>query len=292
LLPVFIFWRNPLKILISNDDGIHAEGIRVLAEWLARKQSNEVYVVAPERERSATGHSLTLHKPLRVEKVKPPGNVKGAWLTTGTPSDCVKLAVMEILPEKPDIVISGINHGSNLGSELLYSGTVAAAMEGAFLNIPSIAVSQLVDEKMINHYETAAELIQRLLDVFPRAHLSNRSLLNINVPNLPFNELRGAAITELGVRLYDDHFEKRTDPRGRIYYWLTGQALETEEAENSDVWAVINQMASITPISFNMTDFKTMEKLTHLSDMKNLVSRDGAVHKKTAHHSSSSSENV
>jgi 5'-nucleotidase len=285
LLPVFIFyWRNPLKILISNDDGIHAEGIRVLAEWLARKPSNEVYVVAPERERSATGHSLTLHKPLRVENVTPPGNVKGAWLTTGTPSDCVKLAVMELLEEKPDIVISGINHGSNLGSELLYSGTVAAAMEGAFLNIPSIAVSQMVDDKMINHYETAAELIQRLLDVFPRAHLSNRSLLNVNVPNLPFNELRGAAITELGVRLYDDHFEKRTDPRGRVYYWLTGQALDSEEAENSDVWAVINNKASITPISFNMTDFKTMEKLTHLSEMKNLVAKDGVVQKKTASH--------
>jgi 5'-nucleotidase len=279
-----------LKILISNDDGIHAEGIRVLAEWLARKQSNEVYVVAPERERSATGHSLTLHKPLRVEKVTPPGNVKGAWLTTGTPSDCVKLAVMEILEEKPDIVISGINRGSNLGSELLYSGTVAAAMEGSFLNIPSIAVSQMVDDKMINHYDTAAELVQRLLDVFPRAHLSNRSLLNINVPNLPFSELRGAAITELGVRLYDDHFEKRTDPRGRSYYWLTGHALESEEAENSDVWAVINHMASITPISFNMTDFKTMEKLTHLSDIKNLVAKDGVVHNKTANRPSSSPE--
>ncbi len=279
-----------MKILISNDDGIHAEGIRVLAEWLARKPSNEVYVVAPERERSATGHSLTLHKPLRVEKVTPPGNVKGAWLTTGTPSDCVKLAVMEILEERPDIVISGINHGSNLGSELLYSGTVAAAMEGAFLNIPSIAVSQMVDDKMINHFDTAAHVIQRLLDVFPKAHLSNRSLLNINIPNVPYDQLRGAAITELGVRLYDDHFEKRTDPRGRVYYWLTGHALESEEAENSDVWAVLNNWASITPVSFNMTDRKTMEKLTLLSEMQNLVERQEVAHKKAGHHLAQSAE--
>jgi 5'-nucleotidase len=259
-----------LKILISNDDGIHAEGIRVLAEYLARKAENEVYVVAPDRERSATGHSLTLHKPLRVEKVTPPGNVKGAWSTTGTPSDCVKLAVMEILESPPDIVISGINRGSNLGSELLYSGTVAGAMEGSFLNIPSIAVSQMITSEMEMHYDTAAQFIQKLLDVFPKAHLSNRCLLNVNIPNVRWSELKGCSITELGVRLYDDRFEKRTDPRGRVYYWLTGQALDTDEAENSDAWAVLNNIASITPISFNMTDHKTMERLSHLQELKDI----------------------
>ena len=267
-----------MKILISNDDGIHAEGIRVLAEFLARKDANEVYVVAPDRERSATGHSLTLHKPLRVEKVTPPGNVKGAWLTTGTPSDCVKLAVMEILESPPDIVISGINRGSNLGSELLYSGTVAAAMEGAFLNIPSIAVSQMVDEKMQMHYETSAHFIQKLLDVYPKAHLSNRSLLNVNIPNVPWSELKGCAVTELGVRLYDDKFEKRTDPRGRTYYWLSGQAIDTDEAESSDAWAVLNKFASITPISFNMTDRKTLERLSHLQELKDIGGHNSVAH--------------
>ena len=270
-----------MKILICNDDGIHAEGIRVLAEWLARKPEHEVYVVAPERERSATGHSLTLHKPLRVEPVAPPGNVKGAWMTTGTPSDCVKLAVMEILSSRPDLVLSGINRGSNLGSEVLYSGTVAGAMEGAFLDIPSIAVSQLTDHKMAMNYEAAAEVIQRLLDVFPKAHLSKHSLLNVNVPNVPFHELKGTSITELGVRLYDDKFEKRIDPRGRSYYWLAGEAMEAEETEHSDAWAVSQIMVSITPISFNMTDRKTMEKLSHLPDIRTLVAHrpDAHMHK-------------
>lgn len=274
-----------MKILICNDDGIHAEGIRVLAESLARKPEHEVYVVAPERERSATGHSLTLHKPLRVEPVAPPGNVKGAWMTTGTPSDCVKLAVMEILSSPPDLVISGINHGSNLGGEVLYSGTVAGAMEGAFLDIPSIAVSQLTDNKMVMNYAAAAEVIQRLLDVYPKAHLSRRSLLNVNVPNLPFNELKGTLVTELGVRLYDDRFEKRIDPRGRTYYWLAGQALDADEAENSDAWAVNEGMVSITPISFNMTDRKTMEKLIHLPELRSMVDlrQHGPVHHQSAH---------
>ena len=260
-----------MKILISNDDGIHAEGIRVLAETLAENSQHEVYVVAPERERSATGHSLTLHKPLRVEPITPPGNVKGAWMTTGTPSDCVKLAVMEILPSRPDLIISGINRGSNLGSEVLYSGTVAAAMEGAFLDIPSIAVSQLSDDKMVMHFHCSARVIQNLIDVFPRAHLSRKSLLNVNVPNIPFSELSGTAITELGVRLYYDRFEKRLDPRGRSYYWLAGVALESEEVERTDTWAVSKKMVSITPISFNMTDLKTLERLTHLKDIESLT---------------------
>jgi 5'-nucleotidase len=274
-----------LKILICNDDGIHAEGIRVLAESLARKPEHEVYVVAPERERSATGHSLTLHKPLRVEPVAAAGNVKGAWMTTGTPSDCVKLAVMEILSSPPDLVISGINHGSNLGSEVLYSGTVAGAMEGAFLDIPSIAVSQLTDNKMVMNFSAAAEVIQRLLDVYPRAHLSKRSLLNVNVPNLPFAELKGTSVTELGVRLYDDRFEKRVDPRGRSYYWLSGQALDADEAENSDAWAVMRGFVSITPISFNMTDRKTMEKLTHLTELRTMVEHrpQGPAHQGRSH---------
>lgn len=268
--------QTVLKILICNDDGIHAEGIRVLAEWLARKPEHEVYVVAPEQERSATGHSLTLHKPLRVEPVTPPGNVKGAWLTNGTPSDCVKLAVMEVLPCRPDLVISGINHGSNLGSEVLYSGTVAGAMEGAFLDIPSIAVSQITDHKMVMHYDAAAEVILRLVTAYPRAHLSKHSLLNVNIPNLPFAELKGTQITELGVRLYNDKFEKRIDPRGRSYYWLAGTAIEADETEHSDAWAVRQKMVSITPISFNMTDRKTMEKLLHLHDISSLLQNGGS----------------
>jgi 5'-nucleotidase len=191
---------------------------------------------------------------------------------------------MEILPCRPDLVISGINHGSNLGSEVLYSGTVAGAMEGAFLDIPSIAVSQITDHKMAMHYDAAAEVIQRLVAAFPKAHLNKHSLLNVNIPNLPFNELKGTQITELGVRLYNDRFEKRVDPRGRSYYWLAGTAMESDETEHSDAWAVRHKMVSITPISFNMTDRKTMEKLIHLPDIRALL--NGGDHKPDEKHES------
>lgn len=257
-----------MKILISNDDGIIAKGIRVLAHRLSQDKQNEVYVVAPDRERSATGHSLTLHKPLRVEEVEFPGDIKGAWSTTGTPSDCVKLAVTELMPHPPDIVISGINNGPNLGSEVLYSGTVAAAMEGAFMDIPSIAVSHMYGEK--RHYETAAEFISKLVKAFPKAHLPKRCLLNVNVPCLPVDQIKGVLVTELGVRLYDDYFEKRVDPRGRVYYWLAGQAIDEEEAVNTDAWAVLHHNISITPIAFNMTDHPTMKKLQALEELKTL----------------------
>lgn len=261
------FGAAPLKILISNDDGINAKGIRVLAQRLAEEKEHEVFVVAPDRERSATGHSLTLHKPLRTEEVELPGNIKHAWSTSGTPSDCVKLAVTQLVGSPiPDIIISGINSGPNLGSEVLYSGTVAAAMEGAFMDIPSIAVSLMYAE--IRHYETAAEFIAKLVKVFPKAHLAQRSLLNVNVPCVPLDQVKGVRITELGVRLYDDYFEKRSDPRGRVYYWLAGEAVEVDEKEGSDVWAVANGYVSITPISFNMTDHTAKRKLEAVDDLK------------------------
>ena len=264
-----------MKILLSNDDGVHAKGIKVLAERLARDPRHEVYVVAPDRERSATGHSLTLHKPLRVEAVELPGNLKGAWSTTGTPSDCVKLAITELLPGKPDIVISGINNGPNLGSEILYSGTVAAAMEGAYLEIPSMAVSLNWGGES-RRFDTAAEVVFQVLKVFPKAHLSLRSLLNVNVPSVSLEELKGVKLTETGTRLYNDYFEKRVDPRGRVYYWLAGSAEEEGEAENSDVWAVMNHFVSLTPVAFNMTDQGALAKLSHLPELSQLLASASA----------------
>jgi len=258
-----------LKILISNDDGIHAKGIKVLAERLSREPENDVYVVAPDRERSATGHSLTLHKPLRTELIEMPGKVKSAWSTTGTPSDCVKLAITELLPTKPDMVISGINNGPNLGSEILYSGTVAAAMEGAFLGIPSVAVSLQWGEQ--RHFDVAAEVLARLVKVFPKAHLESRSLLNVNIPNVPLAEIAGVRLTEVGVRGYEDYFEKRTDPRGRIYYWLAGTAIEEGEAETTDAWAILNKFVSITPVAFNFTDHAALKKLEGVSDFARIL---------------------
>lgn len=256
-------------ILISNDDGINAKGIRELALRLSSEPEHEVYVVAPDRERSATGHSLTLHKPLRVETVELGGKVKAAWSTTGTPSDGVKLAITQLLPQKPNIVISGVNHGPNLGSEILYSGTVAAAMEGAYLGIPSIAVSQMWGEP--RRYDAAAEVIARLLKVFPKAHLAARSLLNVNVPNLQFSEMKGVKLTEVGVREYNDYFEKRVDPRGRAYYWLAGSAIEEGESEASDAWAVQNGFVSISPVTFNLTDKVAVGKLAGVPELGKLL---------------------
>ncbi len=267
-----------MKVLISNDDGITARGIRALALRLAQDSELQVYVVAPDRERSATGHSLTLHKPIRVEEVHLGDNLKGAWATTGTPSDCVKFAVGVLLPDPPAVVISGINSGPNLGTEVLYSGTVSAAMEGAIMNIPSIAVSiGLGNEK---HYEVAADFIAGLVKILPNAGLSRRTLLNVNVPNVAASEIKGVALTELSVRNYNDYYEKRVDPRGKVYYWLAGEAIEEGESETSDAHVVQQGKISITPIQFNMTDRPTLEKLQHWPELGKLLAPTVASHSK------------
>ncbi|MBI4533796.1 MAG: 5'/3'-nucleotidase SurE [Candidatus Melainabacteria bacterium] len=255
-----------MRILVSNDDGIYAPGIRVLAERLAAEPSNSVFVVAPDRERSATGHALTLHKPIRVEKVDFGDDVKGAWWTTGTPADCVKFAVGALLKDPPDLVVSGINNGANLGTEVLYSGTVSAAMEGAILHIPSIAVSLVGRHN--KHYAVAADFVAQLTNMLPEAQLPGRVLLNVNVPNVPLSEMKGVALTQLGVRVYNDYYEKRVDPRGKVYYWLAGEAVEEGEEENTDAWAVLHNQISVTPISFNMTDEHMLEKLANWTALK------------------------
>lgn len=258
-----------MKILVSNDDGISAKGIRALATRLAEDSANEVYVCAPDRERSATGHALTLHKPLRVEEAAIDAKVKGAWYTTGTPSDCVKFAVGALLKEPIDYVISGINAGPNLGSEVLYSGTVSAAMEGAFLDIPSIAVSMGGGGN--RNYALAAEFVARFIRILPRAKFAKRMLININVPNVTAEEVKGVRVTKLGVRAYNDHFEKRVDPRGKVYYWLAGEAIEGGEADDTDAWAIFHNYISLTPIQFNMTDMVMMEKMAQWEELKHLM---------------------
>lgn len=265
-----------MRILVSNDDGINARGIRALAQRLAQEADFEVYVCAPDRERSATGHALTLHKPLRVEEVDLGPNVKGAWLTTGTPSDCVKFAVGCLLKDRPDFVISGINSGANLGGEILYSGTVSAAMEGAFLDIPSIAVSCAGSGR--RDYEPAAEFVSKFVRTVKNIEMFvGKTLININVPNVPADQIKGVQATKLGVRAYNDYFEKRVDPRGKVYYWLAGEAIEEGEEENTDAWCVSHNMISVTPITFNMTDFAMVEKLTKWTELKNLAPRSGAI---------------
>lgn len=258
-----------VRILLSNDDGIFAPGLNTLAKRLAENPKHEVYVVAPDRQRSATGHSLTLHKPLRVQPIELDANIKGAWSTTGTPSDCVKLAISQLLESPPDLVISGINAGPNLGADVLYSGTVAAAMEGASMNFPAIAVSAVKAETAV--FKVGAEFIHNFLDIFMEFPRVARGLINVNIPaQAAEGKVLGVRATELGIRLYNDHFEKRSDPYGRDYYWLSGHAIEEGEAEASDVHAVKLGYISVTPVTFNMTDRQAVENLSNLKALNEL----------------------
>ena len=214
-----------MKILVSNDDGIAANGIRCLTETLALE--HEVYVIAPDRERSAAGHSLTLHTPLRVEEVEAYHGVKRAWVTTGTPGDCVKIGINAILSkdEQPDVIISGINHGPNLGADILYSGTVSCAMEGAMLGVPSIAISLASMRYEYENFKYAAKFANLLLPKLKEFTFPKKSLLNVNIPALDEEDIAGVAITELGRRMFTDNYEKRVDPRGKVYYWMAGEMI-------------------------------------------------------------------
>lgn len=259
-----------MRILLSNDDGVFAPGLGTLARVLGENKEHEVYVCAPDRQRSATGHSLTLHKPLRVESVELEANVKHAWGCSGTPADCVKLAISELLKTTPpDVVVSGVNAGPNMGSDVLYSGTVAAAMEGAFLDVPSIAVSAQKGERA--YFQIGAEFIDKLLATFKQVPWSKRGIINVNVPALPKDKIKGATIARLGVRQYNDTFQKRSDPMGRDYYWLSGHAIEEGEAEDSDVHAVKNGFISVTPVIFNMTDGDLVTKFETMNLLSGLV---------------------
>lgn len=250
-----------MNILISNDDGILANGIRALIEALS--VDNDVYVVAPDRERSAAGHSLTLHTPLRVEEVDAKYGAKRCWMTTGTPGDCVKIAVNAILSNKelPDIVISGINHGPNLGGDILYSGTVSCAMEGALSNIQSIAVSLASLKSEYEDFLLAAEFTANLVKNLKDYKIPPKTILNINVPGLEKEDIAGVAVTELGGRMFTDNYEKRVDPRGKTYYWMAGELKHEPQDAKTDIAAVRNNKISITPITYDMTRKGFMSEL-------------------------------
>ena len=250
-----------MNILISNDDGILSNGIRALIEALSA--DHNVYVVAPDRERSAAGHSLTLHTPLRVEEVDPKYGAKRCWMTTGTPSDCVKIAVNAILSneELPDLVISGINHGPNLGGDILYSGTVSCAMEGALAGLQSIAVSLASLKTEYEDFKLAAEFTAKLINRRGNYRIPPKTVLNVNVPGLDREDISGVAVTELGKRMFTDTYEKRIDPRGKVYYWMAGELINEPEDAKTDIAAVRNNKISITPITYDMTRKGIMTEL-------------------------------
>ena len=242
-----------MKILISNDDGIHADGIAALSRALCKE--HEVYIVAPDRERSAAGHSLTLHTPLRVDEIEPRYGSKRTWTTSGTPGDCVKIAINAILApeEKPDIVITGINHGPNLGTDILYSGTVSCALEGAVMGYPSLAVSLCSMEYGASSFDYTAEFVAKFLPKIKEINFPKRTILNINVPGVSEDDINGIAITTLGTRMFTDEYEKRIDPRGKAYYWMAGEIIKDAKNDKTDINAVRWNKISITPITFDMT---------------------------------------
>lgn len=252
-------------ILLTNDDGIYAEGIQILADTLLQVENIKIYIVAPDRERSATGHAITMHRPLRAEEVKFYHNplLKG-WSVNGTPSDCVKLAIEYLLPQKPDLVISGINLGENLGTDILYSGTVSAAIEAIILGVPALAVSLVWQKNPDFHF--VADFLRRFLKNLHEYNLPEHTLLNINVPAKNQQEIAGIAVTRLGLRLYRNAFEKRVDPRGRNYYWLAGEAIDVEDREegDTDVTAIKNAYISITPLHFDLTNYQLINKLQEI----------------------------
>ena len=250
-----------MKILISNDDGIAAEGIKALMQNLAKE--HDVYVVAPDRERSAAGHSLTLHSPIRVEELEPQYGVKRAWVTNGTPGDCVKIGICALLKQEelPDIVISGINHGPNLGTDILYSGTVSCAMEGAMMGYPAMAVSLASMSSEPELFANVAKFIGKFIHKIEDYKFPPKTILNVNVPGLMPEDLAGVAITKLGGKMFTDEYDKRVDPRGKVYYWMAGELIRHCDNDDSDINALRWNKVSITPITFEMTEASVIPEL-------------------------------
>ncbi|HEV8339669.1 MAG TPA: 5'/3'-nucleotidase SurE [bacterium] len=255
-----------MSVLITNDDGIQAIGMHALARALAAA-AVPVAVVAPEHERSATGHAITLHKPLRAVRAAIPGLEVPAWATNGTPADCVVLGVLDLLPQRPEVVVSGINVGPNIGGDLTYSGTVSGAMEGAIMGIPAIAVSVVSSE--VATFDAAATVAVRLVEEVRRFGLPSDTLLNVNVPNLALADVQGIAVTRQGTRRYLNRLDRRKDPRGRIYYWMGGEEDPMPDEDGTDAWALRRGMISVTPIQMNMTAVGFLEEMTRrLADVR------------------------
>jgi 5'-nucleotidase len=234
------------NILLTNDDGVFAEGIEELARTL--RKTYKITIVAPDRERSAASHSLTLHHPLRIVRVR-----ENRFAVDGTPTDCVILAINSILKTKPDLVISGINNGPNLGEDVLYSGTVAAAVEAMNMGYPAIAVSLASYEK--GNFTDSAAIIDSFFSKNFISILSPKTILNINIPPLSLKQIKGIKVTKLGHRIYSDFIMEKKDPRGRPYFWIGGQVPEWSEGGDTDFDAIKAGYVSITPLSVDMTNY-------------------------------------
>lgn len=248
-----------MKILLTNDDGIWAEGLQALREALQKIKGAEIFIVAPDRERSAIGHAITIDRPIHVNRVSIPMSEAVAWSVSGTPADCVKLGIEVLIGETPDLVISGINRGANLGTDVFYSGTVSGAIEACFLGVKAVAVSLCTHQSP--DYTLAADFAAFVATRLIEHDIPPKTLLNINVPPTDERHLGGVAMTKLGIRQYRNVFDRRTDPRGRDYYWIGGEVIELNNDPDTDVVAIQQNQISITPIQLDLTNHRLIGEM-------------------------------
>ncbi len=248
-----------MRILLTNDDGVYAPGLQALRRELLKL--GDVTVVAPVGEQSAVGHSITLLTPLIVQEVLDDQQRPMGWAVEGRPADCVKLALLELLPEPPDLIVSGLNAGSNAGINVLYSGTVAAAIEGAFFQRPSIAVSLEYTRPKPLDFPRGAEMARRVIEHILQRRPANDALININIPSLDRGPVRGVRVVPQNVAPYLETFDRRVDPRGRVYFWLSGKLTCPEAHPDTDVTALAEGFITVTPLQFNLTHAAMLQRM-------------------------------
>jgi 5'-nucleotidase len=252
--------QEPMRVLVSNDDGVDAPGLRTLAEGL-RAAGHEVFIVAPQRDHSGASNSLTLHAPVRIER-----RDERTWCVHGTPTDCVHVALTGLLEHEPDIVVSGINTCGNLGDDVIYSGTVAAAMEGRFLGLPALAMSLCTSEGSGRNYDTAARAAVELVARLATDPLPADTILNVNVPDLPWTDVEGFEVTRLGNRHRAEPCVLQDDPRGRQWFWIGPAGPEQDSGAGTDFHAVRTGNISITPILVDLTRYQALEQVASWVD--------------------------
>lgn len=256
------------NILISNDDGVLAPGLIALTEALS--QIAEVTVVAPDRNRSGASNSLSLDRPIRIKKLH-----NGFTSVEGTPTDCVHLALTGMLPQMPDLVVSGINAGANLGDDIFYSGTVAAAMEGRFCGLPAIAISLAGNNSHPLHYATAAEVAKRLVSRLEVSQLPAKTILNVNVPDIPLSEITAFSATRMGTRHISEKIIPCLDPRGQTIYWIGPSGPEQDAGPGTDFYALSQGEVSITPLQLDLTHYSVLDRLASWGRDLNLSELEG-----------------
>ena len=249
-----------MNILLTNDDGIYAPGLKALYQEL--KSDFDVSIVAPESEMSAAGHSITLSNPLKIREIKKSGIFYG-FAVKGTPADCVKIALQELLDKKPDIILSGINLGSNTGINILYSGTVSAAIEGAFMGIPSVALS--LDTRKDADFSFAAGFSRKVISYISDNKINRHTALNVNIPAVPENRIKGVSLAKQSLSSHREKYERRVDPRDNIYYWLTGECSQDENEVETDTNLLMQNIITITPITYDLTCLNDLERMKNAS---------------------------